>query len=251
MHHHRLDMNKDEYMNINKMLASLSKAKMMKGSNSNLLNSGAAMGLAASLLGSKSRKNKGRSAAKMGTMAVVGGLAWKAYKSYTDKQAHDRAYNQGKYAYEGEDLKQPHAFDYSKDSLSEERFDEFVDEKNSVGQMLLLRAMVAAAHADGHIDTSERMKIFEQVEQMQLSTQDKASLFDEMKSPWSLEQIAQAVPCSEAASEVYAISAMAIDLSQNEARIYLDKLAMMLCIPAPLQQSLEQTINDSRISVSV
>jgi uncharacterized membrane protein YebE (DUF533 family) len=234
-------------MSITKMLAGLSKAKMMKGSGHDMLNSSSAMGLAASLLGSKRKKSK----SKMGSMALVGGLAWKAYQTYTAKQAQDRAFNQGKYAYEGEDLKSTKHFDYAPENIDETRFDDVIDETNTAGQMLLLRAMVAAAHADGHIDTTERMKIFEQVEKLDLSAQEKTSLFDEMKSPWSLEQIVEAVPCSEAASEVYAVSAMAIDLNCIEARVYLNKLAALLCIPSALQASIEETIESSRLSLSV
>ena len=126
-----------------------------------------------------------------------------------------------------------------------------VTETNTEGQLLLLRAMVAAAHADGHIDQTERMKIFDQVENMELSVEDKSSLFDEMRNPLSIEEIAGKVPCSEAATEVYAISALAVDLYQSDSRMYLDKLARMLCIPAELQEALERTANDARLSVHV
>lgn len=234
-------------MSITKMLAGLSKAKMMKGSGNDMLNSSNAMGLAASLLSSKRKKSK----SKMGSMALVGGLAWKAYQSYTAKQAQDRAFNQGKYAYEGENLKSAKHFDYSPEHIDETRFDDAIDEQNSEGQMLLLRAMVAAAHADGHIDTSERMKIFEQVEKLDLTAKEKTSLFDEMKAPWTIEKIVESVPCSEIASEVYTVSAMAIDLKCVESRVYLNKLATLLCIPSELQASIEETIEDGRLSLRV
>jgi uncharacterized membrane protein YebE (DUF533 family) len=45
--------------------------------------------------------------------------------------------------------------------------------------------MVAAAHADGHIDQTERMRIFDQIDAMELSDADKSSLFDEMRNPLS------------------------------------------------------------------
>jgi uncharacterized membrane protein YebE (DUF533 family) len=48
---------------------------------------------------------------------------------------------------------------------------------------------------------------------------------------------------------VYAISALALDLSQNDSRIYLDKLALVLCIPTQLQHALEETALDARLSV--
>jgi len=241
-------------MNFNKMLASLSRSSMLKGSGSDLLKGGAAASIASALLSKgsgRSIKKSGKSAAKMGALAVVGGMAWKAYKSYSEKQAQDRAFNQGNYAYEGDDLKASPSFDYSPSNMQEERFDEVVEASNSQGQMLLLRAMVAAAHADGHIDSTERMKIFDQVESMDLSTEDKASLFDEMRSPRTIEQITQDVPNAEAASEVYAASAMAIDMNAIDSRVYLNKLAAMLCIPTQLQDELESTIEQSRLSIRV
>ena len=233
-------------INVNKMLASLSRSGMMKGSGGSLLSGGLAGGLAGSLM-SKSGKKTGKKALKMGALAAVGGIAWKAYKSYSEKQARDRAFNQGKY--QEYDRTSGQGFAYAPDALSEDQFNDVVQENNTEGQMLLLRAMVSAAHADGHIDQTERMKIFDQVDGMDLSPEDKASLFDEMRNPMSLDDLVASVPCSEAAAEVYAISALAIDLSANESRIYLNKLAQLLCLPAELQSALESSAHDARLSV--
>ena len=51
-----------------------------------------------------------------------------------------------------------------------------------------MRAMIAAAYADGHIDETER-QIFAQVETMQLSVQEKAMLFDELRKPMQLSEL--------------------------------------------------------------
>jgi uncharacterized membrane protein YebE (DUF533 family) len=252
-------------INVNKMLASLSRSGMMKGSGSSLFGGGAlsggallgggiAGGIAGSLLTSKSGRKTGAKALKIGTLAAVGGIAWKAYKSYSDQQAQDRAFNQGKYedysgSQQSQQPRQASQFAYDPQSLNESQFNAVVDEKNTEGQLLLLRAMVAAANADGHIDQTERMKIFDQVDGMDLGTEDKSSLFDEMRNPLSIEQLVAKVPCSEAAAEVYAISAIALDLSHGDSRIYLDKLARQLCIPSQLQHSLEDTGHDARLSV--
>ena len=245
-------------INVNKMLATLSRSGMMKGSGNSLLSNsaagGIAGGIAGSLLSSKNGRKTGKKALKVGALAAVGGIAWKAYKSYSDKQAQDRAFNRGKYTnYDNtpeQQQPQPAAnYTYHPESLNEAQFDAVVSESNTQGQLLLLRAMVAAAYADGHIDSSERMKIFDQVDKMDLSVEEKSSLFDEMRQPLNLEQLVQAVPCSEAAAEVYAASALAIDLSNTESRVYLDKLARMLCLPAQLQHALEHSANDARLSV--
>jgi uncharacterized membrane protein YebE (DUF533 family) len=252
-------------INVNKMLASLSRSGIMKGSGSSLLDGaslgggallggGIAGGIAGSLLSSKSGRKTGAKALKIGALAAVGGIAWKAYKSYSDQQAQDRAFNRGKYQdYSDNQQSQPplqaSQFAYDPQSLNKSQFDAVVNETNTEGQLLLLRAMIAAAHADGHIDQTERMKIFDQVDGMDLSSEDKSSLFDEMRNPMSIEQLVAKVPCSEAATEVYAISAIAVDLNQGDSRIYLDKLARQLCIPSQLQHALEQTTHNARLSV--
>jgi len=241
-------------INVNKMLASLSSSGLMKGSGSSLLGGGIAGGIAGSLMGSKSGRKTGVKALKIGALAAVGGIAWKAYKSYSDQQAQDRAFNRGKYedyssSQQPQQPRQASQFAYDPQSLNEAQFDAVVNEKNTQGQLLLLRAMVAAAHADGHIDQTERMRIFDQVDSMDLSTEDKSSLFDEMRNPMDIEQLVAEVPCSEAAAEVYAISALALNLSESDSRIYLDKLARLLCIPSQLQHALEETSSNARFSV--
>lgn len=257
-------------ININKMLASLSRSGMMRGavnsllgggssgssgiSGRALLGSGVAGGIAGSLLTGKSGRKTGAKALKISALAAVGGIAWTAYKSYCDQQAQDRAFNQGKYEdYSGSQQsgqpRQASQFTYAPHSLDESQFEAVIDETNTKGQLLLLRAMVAAANADGHIDKTERMKIFDQVDSMDLSTEDKSSLFDEMRNPMSIEQLVAEVPCSEAATEVYAISAIALDLSHGNSRIYLDKLARQLFIPSQLQYSLEHTMHDAGVSI--
>lgn len=117
-------------------------------------------------MSSKSVKKTGKNTFKIGALAAVGGIAWKAYKSYSDQEA-----------------------------------------------------------------------------------EDKSSLFDEMRNPLSIEQLVDKVPCSEAAAEDHAISALAIDLSGKRSRLYLDKLARMLSIPPRLQHALDQTANDARLAV--
>lgn len=240
-------------INVNKMLASLSRSGMMKGAGSSLLSSAAVGGIAGSLLSTKSSKKTGKKALKVGALAAVGGIAWKAYKSYSEKQAQDRAFNRGKYSEYAatEHAEQSDNFNYAPSHLNESQFDAVVSDTNTQGQLLLLRAMVAAAHADGHIDQTERMKIFDQVDNMALSVEDKSSLFDEMRNPLSIEQLIEKVPCSEAATQVYSASALAIDLSRTESRVYLDQLARMLCLPSQLQHALEQTANEARFSVHV
>ena len=189
---------------------------------------GAAGGAVTSMLMSKKGKKVGKSALKLGALAAVGGLAWKAYQTYSkDKNAQTAA------------SRPSGSYDYLPANMSESRFDAVLeDDKSDCGQMLLVRAMIAAAYADGHIDGQEQQKIFQQVEQMDLSTADKAALFDELRSPRSIDQLLPDIRNSETAVEVYAASLLAIDQRQPASESYLQQLGDRLFIPTELRQQL-------------
>ena len=124
---------------------------------------------------------------------------------------------------------------YSPATLSQQQFEQVVqDDSHDTGQMLMLRAMITAANADGHIDDNERKRIYQQVDDFDLSTEDKASLFDELRHPFSLQELVKAVPNSQTAIEVYAASLLAIDEQQVASQDYLNRLASSMLIPQSL-----------------
>lgn len=226
--------------NLNGIIGGLSKSGLL---------SGLAGGVAGGMLISKKGRKVGKSALKLGALAAVGGVAWKAYQSYSQKQTVGATANAQTAEYVPP---QPQAstytpsspkrepLTYTPESLSREQFEAIVDEskEDSNEQMLLLRAMITAADADGHIDSSERDAIFEQVSNMQLSVEDKASLFDEIRRPLSVEELVAQVPNSETAVEVYAASLLAIDESLPASMDYLQGLSRALFLPNELVQQL-------------
>jgi uncharacterized membrane protein YebE (DUF533 family) len=130
------------------------------------------------------------------------------------------------------------ALTYSPATLTQQKFEQVVqDENHDTGQMLMLRAMITAANADGHIDENERQRIYQQVDDFDLSTEDKASLFDELRRPLSLQELVKAVPNSQTAIEVYAASLLAIDEQQAASQDYLNLLATSMLIPLELVQA--------------
>ena len=98
--------------------------------------------------------------------------------------------------------------------------------------------MIAAVYADGHID--ERQKIFAAVENMQLSMQEKAMLFDELRKPMQLAELVQAVPDTQTSIKVFAASA--IDLQQSLSEQYLAALANQLCLLKELVNNIHQQL---------
>ncbi len=124
---------------------------------------------------------------------------------------------------------------YSPTTLTQQQFEQVIlDENQDSGQVLMLRAMITAANADGHIDENEYQQIYQQVDDFDLTTEDKASLFDELRRPLSLEELVKAVPNSQTAIEVYAASLLAIDERQSASLNYLNRLASSMSLPPEL-----------------
>lgn len=242
-------------MDLKKMMGGLSNSGALSG-----FMGGVAGGGLTSMIASKKGRKVGKSALKVGALAAVGGLAWKAYQQYSSKnqsgsqvadqhvqgqqpQAQFSANSYGQ-ASQSERHSPNNAaqFNFAPARIEQQQFEEVVDDTNPNGQMLLMRAMIAAAYSDGHIDNSEREKIFAQVETMDLSTQEKATLFDELRKPLDLASLVSQVPNAQTGIEVYAASAAALDLQQQDSQAYLHALANQLCIPSELTVSIQQQI---------
>lgn len=90
--------------------------------------------------------------------------------------------------------------------------------------VLLIRAMIAAAHADGLIDAEERAAILERALQAGLDADTQRFLLGELNQPANAAAIVAATR-PELRFEVYAASVLAIQLDTPEERDYLDRLA--------------------------
>ncbi len=91
--------------------------------------------------------------------------------------------------------------------------------------VLLIRAMIAAANADGVIDETERSRILEKLKAVQLTEEEHGFIVHELLSPGDLESIVSQVDTPETARQVYAVSLMAIDVDTPVERDYLMALA--------------------------
>jgi len=188
---------------LNRIVDGLMKSGVLGG-----LAGGVAGGALAGVLGGKGAKKLGKTALQAGALAAIGGVAWKAYQAYTSRPQENapQPVQQAPLA-----LPAPATHD-----------------------LLMVRAMIAAAHADGHIDAKEQTRIFEQVDRMGLADDDKATLFDELRRPLGLRELVELTPDSEAGAEVYAASLFALDSGQPISQRYLAELAQRLELPAEL-----------------
>jgi uncharacterized membrane protein YebE (DUF533 family) len=104
--------------------------------------------------------------------------------------------------------------------------------------LLLVRAMIAAAKADGHIDAEAQDRIARRVNGLALRDHEKGLILDELRRPASLEALALAARDPALRAQVYAASLRAIDPECRAGRVYLQDLAEILALPPTLVRDL-------------
>jgi uncharacterized membrane protein YebE (DUF533 family) len=168
-----------------------------------------AAGLAAGMLlsGGKPGKLLGN-AVKVGAIAAVGGLAYKAWQNHQQSQS----------APAGTQPPREDAFiPAPTDTAAQEELGK-----------TLVRAMIAAAKADGRIDAAEKEAIFEKLKTMPLSAEEKAWVFDELSTPLDINAVVARADTAEHAAEIYAASLVAISADTAAEQAYLEALAIKL-----------------------
>ena len=190
-------------------------------------------GLAAILLGTKTGRKLGGEALKLGGMAAVGALAYKAYR---DWQAGKQPAPSGS---------QPQPQQAPVPMLPAPSGTPFNPSTPNEQQALarhLLRAMIAAAKADGHVDAQEQARIFAEMDKLPLAADDKAFVMDELRAKLDIDAVASAASTPEEAAEIYAASLLAIDVDNAAERGYLSMLAARLKLDDALVAHLQQNV---------
>ena len=104
--------------------------------------------------------------------------------------------------------------------------------------ILLIRAMIAAANADGEITPDERQRITSKLDQAGAGPDERAVLERELQSPRSVDQIVREGHDQETAEQVYLASRIAMEPDTAAEKAYLDFLASRLEIPADRRNEL-------------
>jgi uncharacterized membrane protein YebE (DUF533 family) len=104
----------------------------------------------------------------------------------------------------------------------------------------VLRALIAAAKADGRIDAAEKQMISTEIGRHTDDPQLQQWLDDEVARPLDAADVAQSATDPAMAAEMYLASVMLVDDQQDAERSYLDELAAALQIDPDLQVHLEQ-----------
>lgn len=109
----------------------------------------------------------------------------------------------------------------------------------------ILRALVAAAKADGHLDARERQVIDGEFARIAPGSDVQQWLQAELDKPLDPAEVARSAATPEIASEMYLASLVAADEQNYMERAYLDELARRLRIDDALKQRLEQEFRDA------
>jgi uncharacterized membrane protein YebE (DUF533 family) len=187
----------------------------------------AAGGLLGLLLGGKGLRRMGGGAVGYAGAAALGALALKAYQNYQASKSGQSV---------AAALPSPAALaDVPFESLPHAR----PATDGGPFQLVIIRAMIAAAKSDGHIDAQEQGRLFSEVERYGLDSEAKAAVFDLLNQPVDLNAIVSAVATPEQGAEVYLASRLAMDPDLPAERAYLDALAIRLKLPAELRGHLD------------
>jgi len=205
----------------------IQKGKDYLSNNAGSLAGGAALGgLGGYMLGSKKGRKFAKKAATYGGMALMAGLAYKAYNNY-QSQKNGAVSSPSP---QTEQIADESAFHIENQNGS-----------NSFGAMLI-SAMIAAAKADGNIDGKEHQAIFSRIEEMQLENDEKAFLFDQLNRPLDIDSLVSAITSKEQAVEIYLASLMAIDVDTQAEKAYLSMLAARLNLEEELVNHIHSTV---------
>jgi uncharacterized membrane protein YebE (DUF533 family) len=166
------------------------------------------------LLGTKSGRSLTGQALAVGGLAALGGVAYKAYRNWQASQS----------------VPPP---------PPGTPVDQMQGPPAQARSEALVRAMIAAAKADGHIDDAERARITQQMQRLGLDAQWVAFLLAEIDKPLDAGEVARGADTPEAAAEIYVASLLVIAVDHPDERAYLDRLAAALQLAPDLVRELE------------
>ena len=169
-------------------------------------------GAAALLLGTKTGRSLTGTAIKLGSLAAVGGLAYQTYQNWQKKTV-------------------------SADDSQTASLEDNTSELESAKSLTLLKAIISAAKADGHISDEEQSTIYTELGKLELDIDVDSLIQDTNSDP---DAIATLVDNMAFATEVYLVSSLIIDHSNELAKSYLDKLAAALALPDEIIQTLKK-----------
>ncbi len=107
---------------------------------------------------------------------------------------------------------------------------------------LLLRAMIAAARADGVVDRAERQAIAAQLDAAGLSAAERDQVLADFDTPATVEQLSDAARDPILRAQLYAAAFAAAGEISAQERAWLDRLALALKLQPAARKAIEERL---------
>ena len=172
-------------------------------------------GLLGMLMGSKKSKKVAKKAVGIGGAAALGALAYKVYNDYQSKSSSAPEVN---------------------------NTDSEFNANDESHQTLILKAMIAASKADGHVDDNEMAKIEQALEDMGADYQLTQMVSQELHKPLDPTEIANLAQSPQQASEIYLASLIVADDQNFMEKAYLKELAKQLGLAQEVIEQLDAQV---------
>lgn len=192
----------------------------------------AAGAIAAVLLGTKAGRNVTGSAIQLGGLAAIATLGYKAYQNYkAGKPIMPQT---------GGDAAQGTVID---GELAGTGFDPAAqNDGGALFALNLVRVMIAAARADGHIDEAERAAILGKLKTSGINEDVQAFIDGELSNPVDLDALVAAAMTQEQKVELYTAARLTISPDTRAERGFLDMLAGRLALADALVDHIDSTV---------
>ncbi len=200
------------------LLGGANLGSLLGGAGGGALAAGA-MGL---LLGNKSARKLGGKALTYGGLAALGVIAYKAYGNWQANQAAGAS-----------------------NSAEPQTLDRLPAPQAELHSQAILKALVAAAKADGHVDGRERQLIEGELVKLTDDAELKTWLDQELNKALDPADVARAATTPEMAAEMYVASVLMVDEEHFMERAYLDELAKQLKLDPALKVELESQVRQA------
>ncbi|MDX1269660.1 MAG: tellurite resistance TerB family protein, partial [Oceanisphaera sp.] len=106
----------------------------------------------------------------------------------------------------------------------------------------ILRAVIGAAKADGHIDDKERALIDGEIEKLSGDAEMTRWFDQELRKPLDPAEVARAATTPEIGAEMYLASLLVVDDQNYMEKAYLGELARQLRLDPALVQELDNQV---------
>jgi uncharacterized membrane protein YebE (DUF533 family) len=172
------------------------------------------------ILGTRAGRSVAMTAAKVGALAVIGGLAYKAYQNYRKGQSPEASRNIVPDA-------APGGSGFEADNVS------------NAAARTYIRRMIAAAASDGRLDGEEQQRILGSLQEQGLDREAEEFLANELNNPASIDELVAGVRDEAEALQLYTAARVAIEPDTRGEQQFLYVLASRLGISGDLRAHID------------